>query len=196
MRFLFLFLLVLVGTCKPKKQAKLNDDCKILNEKYVKFSSEQQIDSALYYLDKTIECDSESDFFKFAKAQYYVSIEQYEEAYDYINVLLSKNEPSYLTYKGALGLKLNKPEAESFLKRAYRAYSEMTDKEINKRNAAIYKISLDNYFLGKQNAIEQITEYRSQPKKEEHEIQVIDFLENAINNSDRKEVLLSIFNIK
>lgn len=196
MRLFFLFLVVLAGTCKRKSKAELTSDCKILNEKYVKFSSERQIDSALYYLDKTIACDSESDFFKFAKAKYYVNIEQYENAYEYIDVLLSKNEPSYLTYKGALGLKLNKPEAEGFLKRAYTTYGEMTEKEINKRNAAIYKISLDNYFLGKQNAIEQIAKYRDQSKIAAHEIQVIDFLENAINTSDKKDVLLSIFNIQ
>lgn len=195
MRSTFLVLIVLVGSCKPKNQAKFNDDCKILNEKYVKFSSEQQIDSALYYLDKTIECDSESDFFKFAKAQFYVNIGQYEDAYNYIDVLLSKNEPSYLAYKGALGLKLNKPEADSFLRRAYIAYSEMSDKEINKRNASVYKIGLDNYFSGKENALGQIKKHRNLLKKEEYKIQAIDFLEKEIKTSDKKNVILKLFNI-
>ncbi|MBS9462075.1 hypothetical protein KIM67_06605 [Flagellimonas sp. 389] len=196
MRLFLLLPALFLVSCNSKNRVAFKEDCQSLNEKYLKLSSEHEIDSALYYLDRTINCDSESDFFKFEKVKYYVSLGQYQNAYNYLDVIILKNESSYLTYKGALGLKLNKPEAENLLRQAHTAYGKMSKKEIDKRSAATYKISLDNYFLGKQNAIEQITEYKSQPKKEEHEIQVIDFIENAINTLDKKEVLLTIFNIK
>ena len=194
---LFLWLpALLLASCNPKNQVAFKDDCQNLSEKFIQFSSERQADSAMYYLDKTIDCDSESDFFKFEKVKYYVSLEQYENAYNYLDVLLSKNEPSYLTYKGALGLKLEKPEAEGFLRKAHEAYSDMSLNKINRLNAVLYKIGLDNYFIGKEYAEKQIVKYRRKARKEEYKLQTIDFLENTMNSSNRKDVLLIIFNIR
>lgn len=196
MRVLILFFIILASNCNSKKRNVGQFKCEDLNKKYLDFVSERKMDSAFFYLDKTIECDSKSDFFKFEKVKLYASLSEYQKAYDYIDVLLGKDEPTYMAYKGSLGLKLGKEEADSILKKAYDNIKTLNT-EKNAYDRTFYQLGLDNYFLGKDHVDKEVLKYKQIFKDTTSvQYQSIGVMENIIASEESKEaVLYKMFNI-
>ena len=198
MRIIVLIFIVLASNCNSKKKGNVEQfKCEDLNKKYLEFVAEREMDSAFYYLDKTIECDAKSDFFKLEKVKLYAAQSEYQKAYDYIDVLLDENEPTYMAYKGSLGLKLGKEEADSLLKKAYDNIKTL-NVEKNGYDRTFYQLGLDNYFQGKNYVNKEIFRYRQIFEDTTSvEYQSLKVMENIISSEETKEdVLYKMFNIK
>lgn len=192
MKIYIVIILCLAIGCKTKKDSFNNKNCQTYNDKYVEYAALRMIDSALFYVNKSIKCDQSSDFYKFEKVKLLVSAEEYEMAYDYLDSLLSHGETVFKMYKGVLGLKLQKNEAIILLQEAYNYFN---DGELKNYDAAFYKSGLDNYFEGKKYAEKTIHTYKQLFQETPYAFEILEASRNIIDNNNKEQVLYKMFNI-
>lgn len=196
MRIFILVALCFIFACKSQKDGFPSEDCQSYNDKYVEYASKREVDSALFYIDKSIKCNKNDDFYKFEKVKLLVSADEYEKAYDYLDALLSKREPTFKMYKGVLGLKLQKREASNFLQEAYNEFKNLEKYNGKKdHNIAFYKSGLDYYFEGRKYAKKAVLEYKQLFEKSSYSLETLEVAEKLIETNGKEQVLYEMFNI-
>lgn len=172
---------------------KTNPECESLYNKYIEKAMNMEKDSAVIFLDKSIECDPKNIDYKYAKAQFLVQEKQYEQALSELDKIKIDNaDPSMRLYIAILKLKVNSPDSETVLKGIYDELQKM--KKLTASNS-FYKIALDNYFKGSEVALKEIAAYKT-IYTADHELQNIQALEGLIKSTTKEKVLFLSFNIK
>lgn len=162
----------------------------------MKYASNNKIDSALFYIDKSIKCDTESDFFKFAKVNLLISAEQYENASNCLSNFNLVTKPTYKMLKGVLLIKLqNNQEASDILEESYDNFKDLEASGKMDYNLVFYKLGLDNYFNGSDFTIESINDYKIIFKDNTYAIETLEYVKILIENSSKEETLYKMFNI-
>jgi tetratricopeptide (TPR) repeat protein len=186
---------ILASSCKNAKnetiEIKDNKQCEEFNKKHMKFVIAEQNDSAIYYIDKAIECNPEHENYKFSKARFLIELNKYQEAEKVFLTFKNPEEPTIKMYIGILKLKTNDTQSENILRNVY---SKFEKSESQNSTYFYYKIALDNYFNGKDYAINQIKQYKKEFTSA-YELQNINALESLILTNDKREVLFKILNI-
>lgn len=194
MSLLFLFLL----TCKSNHETKVvkeKPDCSTYNEKYVQYNMANKKDSALYYIDKAINCDPDDDFFKTEKIKLLIKYEDYSKANSFAKELANLNDPIYKMLYGVLLLRQGKTNAENLLKEAYGLLNEATiNYNDENSNLHFYKIGLDNYFQGREYSLDRIKKFKTH-YPDEYNIELGNYIETLIVNSSKEEVLFELFHL-
>jgi len=191
MKKIFLFVFIIFFCCRKKgNNTAVSQSCDNYIKKFNQYLRDEKIDSALYYINEAIKCDPTKNEYKLKKVQYLISEQRYEMAYKSIDDF-SNPSPEFIMMKGVIALKLNKNNSNKLLKEAYK---EIQDKTKNVNNQ-YYKIALDNYFEGKDYALNQIKVYQKTYDKKYY-IYISDLLEKHIKNLSKEEVLFKIFNVK
>lgn len=194
------FFIALLSNCQNKDTIvkttsviKTNLNCKEIIHKYnEKFIAEEN-DSALFYINKAIECNPKNNKYKDSKVRFLIGIKSYKEARLQLDELIkSTNDPAFKLLKGIIKLKVKESDSRKFLDESYIEFSK-----INKPTSGniFYKIALDNYFKGREFSLAEIQKFKEK-FKEPYEIQNINALEQLILNNNKEEVLFSLFNIK
>lgn len=196
MRLLLLLIICFNVSCNSKITGFSEKACKEFNEKYVEYALINKIDSALFYVDKSIKCDLESDFYKVAKINLLISDEQYENAINYLSNFKLDKEPVYKMLKGVLLLKLqNKQEALGLLEEAYNHFKdEETSGEMD-YNLIFYMLGLENYFNGSDSTINSIKDYKIALKDNAYAIETLEYAKILIETSSKEDSLYKMFNI-
>ncbi|MBE9577236.1 tetratricopeptide repeat protein [Flavobacterium proteolyticum] len=193
---IFVFItFLLVSSCKNAKieniEIKDNKQCEEFNKKHVKFAIAEQNDSAIYYIDKAIKCNPEHENYKFSKVRFLIGLNKYEEAEKVLLTFKNPEEPTIKMNIGILKLKTNDAQSENILKDVHSKFENLKSKS---STYFFYKIALDNYFYGKDYALNQIKEYKREYTTA-YDLQNINALENSIMNNEKKEVLFKLLNI-
>lgn len=196
MRLLLLIIICFNVSCNSKKTGFSEKACKRFNEKYVEYASINKVDSALFYIDKSIKCDLESDFYKVAKVNLLISAEQYENASNCLSNFKLDIEPTYKMLKGVLLLKLqNNQEASDLLEEAYKHFKDAEANGKMDYNLIFYMIGLENYFNGSDFTIKSINDYEIAFEDNAYAIETLEFAKILIENSSKEESLYKMFNI-
>lgn len=195
MRIVFIAIICITIGCKSKNSHFSKKACLNYNNKYVEFASRNQIDSALFYVNKSIKCDKSNDFYKLEKVNLLVNNMNYENAINYLDEPLSNNNPVYKMFKGVLLLKIQKNEdAYSFLKEAHNEFNNIKNSSVD-YNSAFYSLGLDNYFEEAYQIEVSISEYKQLFIEDSYALQTIEYAESLIKTYDKVEVLYKMFNI-
>ena len=196
MKLLLLIIICFNVSCNSKKTGFSEKACKGFNEKYVEYASINKVDSALFYIDKSIKCDLESDFYKVAKVNLLISAEQYENASNCLSNFNLDIEPTYKMLKGVLLLKLqNNQEASDLLEEAYKHFKDAEANGKMDYNFIFYMIGLENYFNGSDFTIKSINDYEIAFEDNAYAIETLEFAKILIENSSKEESLYKMFNI-
>ncbi len=194
--FILLFLLTsLLSSCQNKNSIKSDTktECKIFYKKYNQKIISEENDSAIYYIDKAINCNSQNVNYKYYKVQFLVSLKKYKEAIVGLNEIKTDViDPAIKMENGILKLKINDPSSEKILKEClndYNLISKPTSSNL------FYKIALENYFNGKDKAMIEIQKYKN-IYNEPYETQNINALIQSIQKDEKKKVLFDLFSIK
>ncbi len=199
MKLLIAILFFSLLTCNSNQEGVVKNnknECSIFNEKYLEYSMLNKKDSALYYIDKAIDCNPKDDFFKTEKIKSLIHYEDYNSAISFAKKLAKENDPNFKLLYGTLLLKMNDENAEIQLKEAYNLFSINT-KNYNQNDSSLdfYKIGLDNYFKGKKYSLLMLEKFKKNyPDK--NNLQSADYLENLINTTSKESVLYKLFDIK
>lgn len=186
-----------LSNCSNKKnQVKniSNQDCDFFYKKFKENLMIEQNDSAIIYIEKAIDCNSEKKSYKSDKLRFLISIGKYEKAVNYLSELNSKNQDiSYSLLKSILLLKIKDKNAEISLEEVYTRY-----KKIKNPNSTdlFYRIALDNFFKGKEYSLIELDKIKKNTELSEYEIQNFTALHNLINEKDKNSVLFSLFSIE
>lgn len=191
-----LFTISLLFLCCKGKETKepiLKNqiDCTKAYASFNKKVINKENDSAIFYINKAINCDTTNSKYKFSKVKFLTDLKKYDDAIVTLDLLISPNEPSFKMLKGILKLKANNSDSEKFLKESYVEFKEIKNPSSNN---LFYKIALDNYFEGKKFALNEIKKYRNLYSSP-YEKQNIDYLEELISTKNKNEVLYGLFNI-
>jgi hypothetical protein len=194
----FLVLISTVSSCQnktniaEKSATKEKAKCVILYDKYIEKFSARENDSALYYIDKCIKCDPSKNDNKYAKVQLLISMRDYKNAILVFSDF-KLDDPALKMQKGVLMLKINDTKAENILQESFLEFCKI--KELTSSNQ-FYKIALDNYFKGKEYALEEINKFKVTFKGKDYETQNINALESLIKSENKENVLFKVFNIR
>lgn len=207
-KIFYLIILVILSSCKFNGKTK---DNKITNadercdgyygEKYIAFFDEWSvnrkdkkiIDSTLYYLDKLIKCDPKDKGFIQEKSNFLIYNKLYERALEEIDSI-SKVDPFFKMMKGTITLKLNKENSKELLKEARREFIQYVI-EYNDPNDIFCKIILDNYFKGKEYALNEINRYLTKIN-DDYTISTFEVMEQMIKEMPKEEILYELFKIE
>jgi hypothetical protein len=204
MKLLYILFIILftttVSSCQNKTQnttqkaiVKEKPECEALYNKYLENFSLQKKDSALYYIDKCIKCDTSQQDNKYIKVQLLISMKDYKNAILGLEELRSDiDDPTFKMQKGILMLKINDANSKKILEECYSEFNKM--KEPTSSNL-FYKIALDNYFKGKDYSLNQVKEFKQTYKDKPYENQNIEALQELINKETKEIVLFKLFNI-
>jgi lipopolysaccharide biosynthesis regulator YciM len=194
-----LLLITTISSCQNKKNIteknviKENPECEILYNKYIEKFSNSEKDSALFYIDKCIKCDTSKKDNKYIKAQLLISMKDYKNAILTFNDIKSDDDPALKMQKGVLMLKINDPNSIKVLKECYNEFNQI--KEATSSNL-FYRIALDNYFKGKEYSLNEVVKFKEKNKGKAYENQNIKALEDLINKENKETVLFKLFNIR
>lgn len=180
--------------CQKNSSKEVN--CLDYNKKYIEYVHKER-DSALYYLDKAIECEPQGLFFPFEKAKFYSREGSYEDAAKAIEPFLTEEYPEIIGYYGVLFLKLEQPKkAEKFLIRSYELIKEKSfdPDDYFGYSQSLIKIGLENYFKGSDIAIESLENFEDQGKWEGQK-RFAEVLNEVIKSKSKEEVLYFIYNL-
>lgn len=195
----FLLLITTISSCQNKKNiteknvTKENPECEILYNKYIEKFSTRENDSALYYIEKCIKCDPSKNENKYIKVQLLTSMKDYKNAILVFPDLKSGiDDPALKMQKGVLMLKINDVNSRKVLEECYAEF-----KKIEKPTSSnlIYKIALDNYFMGKEFSTKEVEKFKLTYKDKPYESDNIKAVESLIKNVDKENVLFKLFNI-
>ncbi|MDN3672122.1 hypothetical protein QWY99_03440 [Flavobacterium branchiarum] len=189
-------------SCQSKSESKKNlekeriadrPECEVIYNKYIEKASKMENDSAIYFLNKSINCDPANDGYKFSKAQFFVDKQEYQEALNQLNEIKADSiDPTLRLFSSVLKLKLNSDDADKDLSDVYSKIAKI--KKPNSSNV-FYKLALDNYFKGKDYALEQL-KFCKKIYTTDYDKQNLDVLESYINTDNKRNVLFKIFNIR
>ena len=195
MRIIFIVIICITIGCKSKNSHFSKKTCLSYNNKYVEFASRNQVDSALFYVNKSIKCDKSNNFYKLEKVNLLVNNMEYENASNYLDELISNNNPVYKMFKGALLLKIQKNEdAYSILKEAHNEFNNIKNSGID-YNSAFYSLGLDNYYEEAYQTEVSVSEYKQLFREDLYALQTIEYAESLIKTHNKVEVLYKMFNI-
>jgi hypothetical protein len=207
-KIFYLLIIVVFASCKFDGKAQDNKDIKTdekcngyYGERYMDFFNEWSInrenkkiiDSTLYYLDKQIICNPKDIEFVQEKAMFLIYNKFYERALIEIDSI-SKVDPFFKMMKGTIALRLNKENSEELLKEAYGEFIQYTI-EYNDPNDIAWKIVLDNYFKGKEYALDAITKSK-QNTNDDYVITTFEVMEQMIKEMPKEEILYNLFKIE
>ncbi len=186
---------ILASSCKNAKnetiEMKDKKQCEEFNKKHVNFVIAEQNDSAIYYIDKAIECNPEHENYKFSKVRFLIGLNKFGEAEKVFSTFNKPEEPTIKMQIGILKLKNNDERSENILKEVH---SKLENLKSQNSTYFFYKIALDNYFKGKDYAMNQVKEYKKEYTTA-YELQNINTLENSILNNGKREVLFKLLNM-
>ncbi|GEC77919.1 tetratricopeptide repeat protein [Flavobacterium aquatile] len=203
-KFTLIFMSLLFLNCNDKKSinpipnnvvrsATENPDCKKFFKKYNEKYVQEESDSALVYLDKAIDCDPENNNYKFTKAKFLTEIKRFDDAIKTINVLVSaSDDPAFKLFKGIVMLKMKDNDSDKFLDSVYKDFYKIKDPTSGNE---FYRVSLDNYFKGKEFSLNEIAELKVKYKDKGYETQNFTAIEELIKKENRETVLFKLFNI-
>lgn len=199
---IILLLITSLSSCQSKSEPKKilekeiiidKPECEIIYNKYIEKVSKMENDSAIYFLDKSINCDPANNDYKFSKVQFFVDNQKYQEALNQLNeIKIDSIDPSLKLFSSVLKLKLNNDDADKDLREVYTKIAKI--KKPTSSNI-FYKLALDNYFKDKNYALEQLKFHKKQYVSD-YDKQNLDALENYIVTDDKRNVLFKIFNIR
>lgn len=192
-----LALLLMYISCgnKAKTDNKNNLNCNDYFLKFKEFYISEKKDSALFYIDKAIDCDETKKNYKNAKLNFLISISAYNEAIHFLDrtdSFLDSNSLNIL--KGVLNLKIhNVKEGNKNLKEVFDNYKNMSKLEINE---LFYFIALLNYFENNDKAIQKLNQLEKEYPLNSYEGQNFLALKKNISENKKEIVLYNLFNIK
>lgn len=174
-------------------EKKSADNCKTIFHAFNQKLMMEENDSALYYIDKAIECDPKNNNFKYNKVKFLTSIKKYPDAIKQLDDLSADAiDPTFKMQKGILKLKINEADAKKILEECYAEFNQI-DKPTSSNS--LYRIALDNYFKGKEYSLNEVKKFKQAYKDKPYENQNIDALEELINKETKEVVLFKLFNI-
>lgn len=192
-----LALLLMYISCGNKAKTE-NKNALNCNDFFLKFKElyiSEKKDSALFYIDKAIDCDKTKNNYKSAKLNFLISISSYNEAIyflDRTDSFLDNNSLNIL--KGVLNLKIhNIEEGNINLKKVFDNYKNMSKLEVNE---LFYFIALLNYFDNNDKAIEKLNQVEKEYPLNSYEGQNFLALKKNISENQKEIVLYNLFNIK
>ncbi len=203
--FYLIFSLLLISCkfeSKAQNESNIEDKCNgYYGEKYVEFfnkwsvnrENKKIIDSTLYYLNKQISCNPKDVGAIQEKAMFLIYNKFFENALKEIDTL-SEVDPFFKMMKGTIGLKLNKENSEELLKEARKEFTQYIE-EYNDPNDVVWKLILDNYFKGKEYALNKAESLKKTMKKD-YEVTNIEAIELMIREMSKEDVLYHLFKIE
>lgn len=191
---------LLLFNCGNKKTEKTEIEqqdslkCKIFYKNYNKKIVLEENDSALYYINKAIDCSPKNYNYKNTKAMFLINIKKYNEAILQFNELsIITKDPAYKLFKGILLLKIGDKDSDNYLREVYSEYNKITKPTSSNE---FYKIALDNYFKDKEYSLNEIKRLKIEYKNKAYELQNLSALEEYISNETKKNVMYKLINIK
>jgi len=191
-RLILLTLIILFGfsSCKTSN----NKSCELFYQSYGKFRNESKVDSALFYIDKTIQCNKNDFFYKIEKTKYLISIEKYRNAIVELESVKKEDESSEVNYlKGVLLLKIRDEDGLVILTDVYKNYKR-EEKTLNS-DSLYYYLTLVNFFDGKDATILKINENKQKYADDLATYKTLDLLQSLISTKSKEEVMFKITNI-
>lgn len=173
-----------------KKQIK---DCNAYKERFIDFELTNNIDSALVYINKAIECNPTDEYYKFSKVNFLIRQLKYEEALKSLKTLNLENEVSLQLMEVALNMKIG---GDSIDFKLDKIYAKINKHDFKSNSSAIaYKIVLDNYFKGSDYALDKIA-LANANFEDNNSTLLFESLKNNIETYDKNEVVFKLFNFR
>ncbi len=189
-------------SCGVKAQNNIDQKCNgYYVEKYSKFFEDwstnrmnnKLVDSTLYYLDKQINCNPKNFIYIQEKANFLIYNGLYNKAIKTIDSV-SYVDPFFKMMKGTLSLKLNVKNSDKLLKDAHNKFNQYLSEDKDPNDLS-WKIILDNYFFGKDYALEELAKAKRK-FEEDHQITNFESIEFMIKEMSKEEILFELFSIK
>lgn len=176
-------------SCKGQKKEILN--CDGFNKKFVEYVMERKRDSALIYIDKAIDCNPESSFYRFSKVNYLIDNKDWIGASNGLKKIKQQDDITIKMMIAVLDLKMKNPNAEESLNDVW----ILSNKDAKDINYSIYDVALTNFFKGKEEALLKLSDLRNE-YDDVGSVKKIDFLKENINKESNELVLYNLFNIR
>jgi len=191
--FLLIISFTIFPNCEKNKEKRsitnVKNDCQKYLQKHFNTVVVKKNDSALYYVNKAIDCDPTSINYKFTKVKFLIRLKKYEDAEIALNPI-KENDLALKMLDGILKLKINNSDSKNTLSKVYTEYNNI---ENPTSTQLFYKIALDNYFKGKEYSTNKILDYKKNFQSE-YEKQNIGALEELILKETKENVLFKLFN--
>jgi len=184
-----LYLVIFMLSCKKN----IKSDCEVYNEIFIEYDLKNQPDSALIYIDKAIKCDSKDEFYKFSKINFLIRQKNYLEASKLLEIINTDNKLSFQMLDAVLNMKIRKDTIDQKLISVYKKVKQ--SKFHLDSNIFAYKIVLDNYFIGKEYALNEVLKAKKMFEDYNSEL-ILSSVELNIKNETKEKVIYKLFNFE
>ena len=186
------FMLCSLFSCSKQNKKQIKD-CNAYKERFIDFELTNNIDSALVYINKAIECNPTDEYYKFSKVNFLIRQLKYEEALKSLKTLNLENEVSLQLMEVALNMKIG---GDSIDFKLDKIYAKINKHDFKSNSSAIaYKIVLDNYFKGSDYALDKIA-LANANFEDNNSTLLFESLKNNIETYDKNEVVFKLFNFR